>query len=317
MYRMVSTQIFCRVITVIICLMTAASCRTYRTLSIDVLEPAQVLLKNKGKIAYYDRNIRYKSDNAYFLRTYDIPMRTQASGSFFEGLAAGLKANDRQDTVLLMEERKITFPEIFPPAEASQAELRRLFQTLNLQYIITLEYQHITKQETGSGFQTEWLLRLYSKDNITAIDTFIHKEPVKYTVPSDNEYLEEDSWNIGYHYAERLVPHWKNSVRRVYNKGKVLRLGDSFLKGNNTDQAFNVWEAALGKSPQLTIKAAINIAWLYENAGDFELAWQILSNALQQAKEQNIVNEDVDYLNKYLKIIEERIKAKEQLDMQL
>ena len=65
------------------------------------------------------------------------------------------------------------------------------------------------------------------------------------------------------------------------------------------------------------IKAGLNLAWVYENAGDIEQALQILKETRQIAENENLDNKTAVYLNDYLKIIEKRTEQIKKLDEQI
>ena len=65
------------------------------------------------------------------------------------------------------------------------------------------------------------------------------------------------------------------------------------------------------------IKAGLNLAWVYENAGDIEQALQILKETKQIAENENLDNKTTVYLNDYLKIIEKRTEQIKKLDEQI
>ena len=61
----------------------------------------------------------------------------------------------------------------------------------------------------------------------------------------------------------------------------------------------------------------MNLAWVYENAGDIEQALQILKETKQIAENENLDNKTTVYLNDYLKIIEKRTEQIKKLDEQI
>lgn len=74
----------------------------------------------------------------------------------------------------------------------------------------------------------------------------------------------------------------------MYTSGKVLRLGDTFLRHGDSEEAFNIWTGALKLTPKTAVQAGINLGWLYENAGDFEQARDILSECRKLAEENKL-----------------------------
>ena len=118
-------------------------------------------------------------------------------------------------------------------------------------------------------------------------------------------------------YAGRITPHWKESERRLYRSGKVVRTGYIFYKAERLDEAIEIWSVARQASTMQAIKAGLNLAWVYENAGDIEQALQILKETKQIAENENLDNKTTVYLNDYLKIIEKRTEQIKKLDEQI
>ena len=99
------------------------------------------------------------------------------------------------------------------------------------------------------------------------------------------ECIRNSFWEAGMISGRHLVPSWQKTQRRVYTSGKVLRLGDTFLRHGDSEEAFNIWTGDLKLTPKTAVQAGINLGWLYENAGDFEQARDILSECRKLAEE--------------------------------
>lgn len=310
MYRMVFTQIFCWLIIIIGSCCFLSGCAPYKTVRIETLEPAQVFLDGGDRIAFLDRNIFFQPDSP---RVSFLPKRL--ANSFSDGLSTGLMnaMSPTEPIILENTEAKRRKEQFSQPLDYQQ--VARLCSKFKIDYIVSLENHFLEfKDQT---YQYNWIIRLYHDGSSTPIDSCVsEKKSILKTDGSMNELLDV-SWENGMKYAERIKPYWKEDERRVYRKGKALHLGYVFFRAGQLEEAIQMWSAARQVSPEQAVRASFNLAWLYENSGDMETAAQILKEADQQAKGQDIKSEDADYLKKYLKRIEQRIENIKLLDNQI
>ena len=120
----------------------------------------------------------------------------------------------------------------------------------------------------------------------------------------------------GWAYAERLLPTWQPAERRIYGGNRVLDLGAYYFDEEKYDDARTVWTAALNGKPLAAVKAAVNLAWLYEREEDYEAARALLESALRSypgGKDPALQN----YVEDYLRDIRERIDTEDELTNQL
>lgn len=314
MRRMVFTQILCKLTLGALGFSLMAGCVTYRKVTIEMLEPAEIVLEENSFLVYFNRNVVYRPDS---LATFWKISRKQVSKVFGDGLNAGLFYAEPADTAVIMEEKGSNYYKGEFPPPLSPEMLIKLHEKLNVDYIISLECHYLSSKDDKNSYN--WFVRLYDAWEGQAIDSLVMTNKIK---NSKNIFVLQDdimqqSWDKGMEYAGRITPHWKESERRLYRSGKVVRMGYIYYKADKIDEAINIWSVAGQASCSQAIKAGLNLAWVYENAGDMEQALQILKNTKQLVEEKDINNKTTAYLDEYLKIMEERVKQINLLDEQI
>lgn len=318
---MVFSQVFCRLAkwSTVASLLLLASCSSFRNLNIEVLEAPKIVLDNGKGVAFLDRNIIYTADSALFMYKYEGISRYELSMLLFEGLKKGLTENGGFDTIIPMAGSRSTYlAKDSLPQPLSLAEVNRICNNFNLDYIITLEYYRYRIDPIVHSLQNDYLLRLYSRDSIDPIDSVRFVRDLTGFIGDEYDlvdYIADMVHYSGLDYTTRITPHWVNHVRRVYNHGKTLRVGDLILKSGDQEQALDIWEAVTKLSPKQAIKAYMNMAWIYENSGDFDTAVSLLEQAQQLVKEKKLENADTAYLEKYLKMVRKRIQDMPFIDL--
>lgn len=321
MYGMVFTKIFRRLIRSIWCVVLC-SCATYRTLSVEILQPAGYHIGQGKKLALLERNIRSENNLPVFMRNIPALDRDFLFEDFCEGVKFVWETSGYQDSILYLKEQETGIwngqADLPPFAPDSIIHMCRDFQ---VDYILSVELQYYDIIRHNGAINTVWFTRLYDKEQGEPVDSVrlsFELEPENFGDP-DNlwENIRNNFWEAGRISGRRLIPSWQETRRRVYVSGKVLRLGDTFLRQGNSEEAFNIWTGALKLSPGIAIQAGINLGWLYEDAGDFEQARDILSECLELAEENKLKGKEVDYLKDYLEIICRRIEEIKILDRQI
>lgn len=307
---MVSTQILRRLKTGLwgLSCLLLVSCGTYRTISIDVMQAADVDLgQGKKKIAFLDRNIRSESDTALLL--FHLEGITHADLGYL--LFCGLNELDRVDKFDSVP--SLTIPPVAIlkyrglPVGLSSDELINLYQKTGLDYLISLEgfYYNFKGKEVSS----DCFIRLYSLPDARCIDSVLYREDLTEAIEYNTfvGVIRENAYQKGIIYLERIAPHWVNMQRRMYGSGKALGMGDLFYQKGDIEEALKIWEGVMQQGGRQGIKAFLNIAWIYENAGDFQTAEETLKNGLEIAHKNKINGNIVWYLEHYLKMIQKRI----------
>ncbi len=129
--------------------------------------------------------------------------------------------------------------------------------------------------------------------------------------PSVWNVMFQSSARAGNEYAHRIAQQWVQESRTLYNlSGEGFEDAIAFSKNNNWDKAIEIWQNALKiKDPEIASKSAYNIAVAYEVKDNLNAAldWAAKSYLLQNNKASD----------KYIKLLETRIKDKKQIDNQL
>lgn len=294
---------------------------SYRNVSIEILKPAVVTLDSCRRVALLDRNVIYHADSSFFLYDYEGITRLDLFEYFNTGMDYGF-VEAELDTVIPLRESSVTrLDHSVLPEPLTAAQINKIFTDFHTDYIIGVEGHVYRVSRKEHLVKSIWFIRLYDCRSASVTDTcfMISGFPVN-KILDDETYADEIAgiaWEKGVEYTNRILPHWEETVRRVYNKGRILGLGDTFFRQGNLQEAERLWCAALKTSPKMALKAATNLAWLYENNGHFEEACHILEEVIEQARRKGIVNECVSYNTEYLKELRQRVLDSRLLQQQL
>ena len=167
MHRMVFTQILYKLTLAAFCCSLASGCVSYRKVKIEMLEPAEITLRENSVLAYLDRNIIYKPDTLPPLWN----IRKQVPKVFGEGLNSGLFYAEPADTAVIMEEKKSSYYRgIFPPPLNAEI-LTKLNKKLGVDYIISLECHYLERKEHKNFYS--WFVRLYDAHSGESADSLV------------------------------------------------------------------------------------------------------------------------------------------------
>lgn len=297
-----------------------ASCTPYRMFEVEVLRPARVLLEPGKEVALLDRGLR-RNDSLIIFK--DEGLELEFVKEFMRGMNYVLVDMGYDTVVVLGEgdrrkiEKDVTPGYLFPDFVVSWC------QKFETDYIISLE---VIGYELLQG-KVNCSLRagLYRSGEALPLDIFNLQsalpEKLSYYKEWNHEWLIEDIttayWKAGASYARRIVPHWEKTERRMYVRGRALGMGYAFWQSDRKQEAMRIWEGLTRLSDKKAIKACINLAWAYEDAGDFDSALACLQQAENVIGQKNRRGMLPDYLHNYLKKIKERIKQRDMLDVQL
>ena len=292
------------------------SCATYRVLDVEILQPAKIQIEPGRRMALLDRGLRKENSPIVFSEPLgDVELIRE----FANGLNSVMTEMEYDTVLMLMgKERFFVKDNVYPfllPADSVSAWCSKF----NVDYIISLDMVYFEKK--GYYLGAKMKVSLYKNDAQTALDSITLDRLLPYSEYEDTDLLLQDLhvifWDQGEKYARRIIPYWAETTRRVYNHGKVLGLGDVLLKKGKTDEAIEIWEGALKLSDKMAIQASINLAWIYENAGNFDYALTLLQEAKTLAEQKGIHNQDIIYLEKYIQTIQQRIQQQEILNQQI
>lgn len=319
MYRMVFIKIFCRLIAGI-ALSFCVSCMGFREFSVEILQPSAIPLPTGKHIALLDRNIWLK-DSVINLNQEDFKeLQRESFNQYYRGMSYIAAENGFSDTIIRIPQPDMaSFERGNRPSVLSADSVWRLCRNYNADYIVSIETTSFFAANKRQTLILERAVNLYSPLTDDLLDTVVQKGKFQ---PKEGAYIEFDDiiidcWDQGADYAKRIIPCWKKEMRRVYTKGKVLYLGDSFFKENKYEQALQIWQSALKISSRTAIRAGINLAWLYESTGEFDAALNILEQTLQLVQEKSLKYKEVQYAQKYKQMLIQRIAQNPILELQI
>ena len=260
-----------------------SSCVSYRVLDVEVLEPAVVHLERGSRLAFFDRNAEGRET---IIRFAEPSVRRELTVEFGRGmdyqlLQAGL------DTVLLLgnyQEEKVDSLSAQPPLVRDS--VWAICSRFGLDGLVSLEAVFYDYRQ--GDIHCRWL-----------------------------ELLSVLYWDAGARYAQRLVPSWQETQRRIYRRGKVLGLGDAFLRNERVKEAEALWEQVASLPDKTGVQACINLAWIAESREDFVRAQEWLLRAEDLAGQGKVEGKTVAYLQEYLRLLEKRIAQRKLLESQI
>lgn len=317
MRGMVFIKILCRLTIGGLCILLF-SCTTYRTLYIEVMEPAKVQLKPGGRMALIDRNIQYGKPIHHLFSNQEGVGRGDVYVQFARGISSVFSAVSPSDSLLPLAVEKATKwkKDVFP-AQIIKDSVRSLCRKFGLDYLISIEMQYYNADR--EKLNNNWFIRLYESDG-KVIDTMLLTHQMRWKEWGEEEFeylILGGAWDKGAEYGRRIIPYWEETERRVYHSGNILRLGDAYFRDGKIDEAIKVWSGAMQLSPKTALRAAVNLAWIYENAGDFEGALNLLEEVRTGTKNKKINERDKEYLDQYIQVIRQRIEKGKILDQQI
>lgn len=280
------------------------SCDSYRILQIDIPRPATVTLETSGRIAVLGRN----TTNSSGYPSHWFPQE-ETILHFVDGMNSGLAYCGRTDSVVPLrgsEPIVLKYNEL--PDILDAFEIADLCNKYSVDYIIELVSRQNPADWRKNQISDEWHIRLYSAISVKLLDSVTFFDRYSGNVLEDE--FAENIWNNGFQYVERILPHWQATTRRIYNGGRILKLGDYFFKQGDTIQAVKVWQSANNSSLDKAMKAAMNTAWVRESEGYPEQALEIMDECRKRA-DWNTDSSVGKYFLKYYAILEERIKESE------
>lgn len=294
-----------------------SSCVSYRVLDVEVLEPAVVHLERGSRLAFFDRNAEGREN---IIRFAEPSVRRELTVEFGRGmdyqlLQAGL------DTVLLLgnyQEEKVDSLSAQPPLVRDS--VWAICSRFGLDCLVSLEAVFYDYRQ--GDIHCRWLLRLYDGYEGIPVDLIVLEDSFPEEEFGGDSYalvelLSVLYWDAGARYAQRLVPSWLETQRRIYRRGKVLGLGDVFLRNERVKEAEALWEQVASLPDKTGVQACINLAWIAESREDFVRAQEWLLRAEDLAGQGKVEGKTVAYLQEYLRLLEKRIAQRKLLESQI
>ena len=154
---------------------------------------------------------------------------------------------------------------------------------------------------------------LFTKSVLSGDSTIFFKEVPEYM-------FNELSRNLGNMAAMRFVPTWK-TVDRLFFTNYAARMQEAtgYAANRQWATAESIWTTELGKTkkPVDKAKVAFNLAVANEMQDKLNPAWEWAQKAKEQLKDNNPKNaEEVEFINKYISELEQRIQNNRLLDYQ-
>ena len=315
-----------------------AGCAGYRTLEVSVLEPGRLELeKTNLRVMFLDRKLVHESDErtaadlyrAVNLRRDDVVdlyravnlRRDDVVDCLFDGLRDGLRNGARPVSLtkgLGLSPRYI--PDDTTPAPLTAEEIRRGRGAGAFDYVLGVEY---------CDFRLDGWDRIYLDDNVLlrlyrVADGKVVDEVLSDTLGGDDWASGGDDYakicnffyGKGWAYAERMVPTWRPAWRRVYLGNRVLSLGNYYFEREQYADARTVWTAALEGRPLVAVKAAVNLAWLYEREENYAAGAALLEAALRSwpGRRSPALR---SYVEDYLDELRRRVETEDEITNQL
>lgn len=311
---MVCPQIFRGIVSILV-LFIGISCTAYRTVQIEVLQPAAIPVKPNSRIALFDRNIR-DANNA--LRFSDPLIENNLLKEFGNGL--NYRFTDvGYDTVLLLSNAdRIEWKEEKQSPILPIDTVRNFGERWGIDYLLSIDL--LSYRSVRDEIICRWMLRLYEQGEVLSCDSVTIEKSIPFDPENTDALLDELAvafWDGGADYARRIVPSWVQTVRRVYRQGKVLALGAAYMKEGKVEEATTLWDQTRGFSDKKAVQACINLAWVYESSGAFEQAHSYLLEAAKTVERVKVGDKLKAYLQEYTRIIEARIRQQALMDTQM
>lgn len=293
-----------------------ASCASYKMINIDVLKPGSVDLgAGDAQMIFLDRKIIHESDSISALNLFHSLglKRADLVDCFYEGLQDGLRNGTRP--ILLIRGLGLSpqyVPDGFEPLPISPQEIGVLKKNGKITHVLAVEYCVFNLDKAARlMLDNNLFVRLYDATNGQIVDSINSR---KLGILNRNEYNEQDDaiiicdffYDKGVKYAERLTPTWIPEKRRVYVGNQVLKVGHHFMENEEYDNARKVWSAALAMKPKVAAQAAVNLAWLYEQEGNYNGARALLVAAQKTLAKGNGDSPLSLYIGEYIRILEKR-----------
>lgn len=297
------------------------SCMSYRTIPIEIMKPATIELGEGSKVALLDRNISCLNQNKIWIPFSSEIDRTSLFQEFADAVNNVIATTQYTDSLLLLREQGETLLENFSQLQRLPADsIQALCERFNLDYIISIEALYFVPPSKKIYRSNNCFIRLYAKDVPVPLDSVLLQDKIQediYETENIEARILDGMWDMGNMYAFRIVPYWKQTERRIYTGGRILKVGNALLVAGKTEEARKIWENATKISGKKAIFAAINLAWIYENQDDFEQAISVISKAQCNPAVVKLTDEELNYLNAYRQIIEQRQKEYLMLNQQL
>ncbi|MDR1414975.1 MAG: DUF6340 family protein [Odoribacteraceae bacterium] len=306
-------------------LLALTACSTYRTLRVDILEPATLTLGgNENKFVFADRAIVHEGDTLSAPELWATLGVTRAElvSRFFSGLQEGLRWGVRGTAIERIPDPPVTYaPDSIVPSQITRGEALTLAGDRGASHLFTVEYCKFRLVDHNRvELENNMLLRVYDAITGELLDTLVSDRLPVTTLLDAGDYrgtIREYFYQKGWSFAEYVTPAWIPAERRVYTGNKLLNLGLYLLETNRPAQAWEAWSVALERGPFTAARAAVNMAWLLEREGEFEEAATLLEETIDRLGQRRIRASLLRYILQRIDDLGQRAWDDEVLEEQL
>ena len=317
-----------------------ASCSPFASITLSVLEPAQISLPkeiNAVTIApkfsidtlpnkEFSRldNLKFQDDNYYPLMLESLP-----------GLAETLGNSPKYSRIVIREDNipELTDNLISPADWTNLVKICRDDSTDAIIVMVDAQYSDsidVSAFDFGFGCRAYYSIKssilwyvLYPKE-IKIVDTETVNDKAEWDeveiscdyalalLPEIPNLIGNACYNAGVKYGEMIAPQWNEQVKRKYYKSghRKLREGYYNMLDDNYLYAAELWRSITDfKRSKVAARACFNMAIINEMNDNLDVAkdWAVKSNTLEP---------DPIVLN-YIKVLNKRIEDKEKINKQL
>jgi tetratricopeptide (TPR) repeat protein len=305
----------------------------------EVLEPAAITYpENINRIGYLNRSpviksefskIDTKTPDPVSVSIIDTIINNNIRKGFFEG--ARLTEMGYMEIIPVLEARRKDTVGLQDMMDFETRE--RLLTNHSLDAIVSLEYSDLRlsrsytyydfvvgdyMQEFNLYFEVLW--RIYLKDSIAPFEEYLDIDTLYYYNYSNmprEEYLSvtsvlrEGSGEMGFRYGKRHIPLWREVSRVVFRGGEPgLITAAQYTDKGEWDKAVEIWkELTTHESDRIAARAFHNLGIYYELQDEIPIAKSYADKAFELWDNRYIMN--------YKKQIDQRIKDREKLFIQL
>lgn len=315
-----------------------SSCLTYEPVKLQVLKPAGVKINpdvyrvvfvnhsNYKKSTFASNNNEFSTFNADSLRTVQ----------YFAGLAEVLLNSPRfylinKPTEYIEKasysERFITlsWDEISKLCTDSAADAAIILENYSITYTDPIKLQYSEEYVLYGSLEMEnssiWRIAIPSEkaeaDNYLLKDTLFWDASGNYEVevlsnlPNVNDATLQSCYYAGKKYGERIAQTWETKNRYLLScENKDFQLAVSYAKLGQWDKAIEIWKKyPYSQKRRFAAYAAYNLAIASERVDNIDAALEWASKSYLTMKDKDV--------EQYIKILEERKKVKDKIELQL
>jgi len=289
------------------------SCGGYREIQVDVLRPAGLEMGEKPSyLVFLDRKFVHHADvaDAHVLERALGLSREKVVRCFYDGLRDGFREGVRKVTLeQAIGLRNTVVEDTMIPPLLSPMEVQTTGKYGVASHVLTLDYCRFRLDDGRIVLDDNLLLHLYRVTDGQVVDT-LHST---WTEEDESYFGQDDATAIcnffyrkGRDCAAEITPSWMKTKRRIYTGNRWLKMGYYYLKEERFKDAYRLWSALLDERSSRAARAAVNMAWLYEQQGNFRGALNLLEAATKQLRSESKRGELLEYIESAIEVLRQR-----------